>query len=126
MSARADTEGTSGLDKLKMLVALAILGAGIAGFYLFPEQSQLVRVIGVVVAAVLAWLVYAQTESGRDAIEFIAGSRQELRKMHWPTRAETVQTTLVVLVMVLILGIFLWLLDMFLLWAVQLLTGQGS
>ncbi|MEA2094042.1 MAG: preprotein translocase subunit SecE, partial [Pseudomonadota bacterium] len=49
----------------------------------------------------------------------------EVRRVVWPSRQETVQTTLVVLLMVLLVGIFLWLLDMVLLWAIQILTGQG-
>ena len=53
-------------------------------------------------------------------------SRGELRKVVWPTRQETLQTTLTVFVFVLILGIFFWLLDMGLLWITRALTGQGS
>ena len=56
----------------------------------------------------------------------VVGMSLEVRKVVWPTRAETLQTTLAVLLMVLLVGIFLWLLDMFLLWAIQILTGQGS
>ena len=63
---------------------------------------------------------------GQRLWAFIQGSRVEIRKVVWPTRAETLQTTLAVLLMVLLVGIFLWLLDMFLLWAIQILTGQGS
>jgi preprotein translocase subunit SecE len=125
MSARSEIEGGGLIDRLKMLLALGILGGGLAGYYLFPEQSQLLRVLGVVAAMVIAWLVYAQTETGRGTVEFISGSRQELRKMHWPTRQETVQTTMAVLFMVFLLAVFLWLLDMFLLWATRALTGQG-
>jgi preprotein translocase subunit SecE len=119
-------ENGSVFDKLKMLIAFGILAAGLVGYYMFPEQSQLVRALGVVAAVIIAWLVFAQTENGRNTIEFIGGSRQELRKMHWPTRAETVQTTLAVLFMVFLLAVFLWLLDMFLLWATRILTGQGG
>jgi preprotein translocase subunit SecE len=57
---------------------------------------------------------------------FITGAQNEVRRVVWPTRQETVQTTLAVVLMVFLVGIFLWLLDMILLWAIQLLTGQGS
>jgi preprotein translocase subunit SecE len=50
----------------------------------------------------------------------------ELRKVVWPTREETIQTTVTVLVFALIMGVFFWLLDMFLLYATRLLTGQGG
>jgi len=125
MTARAEVESGGIVDKLKMFAAMAILGGALVGYYLLPEQSQLIRVIGVVVAMIAAWLVFAQTDSGRAALEFIGSSRQELRKMHWPTRQETVQTTLAVLFMVFLLAVFMWLLDMFLLWATRGLTGQG-
>ena len=126
MSARVNVENSSVFDRLKMLLALGILGAGLVGYYIYPEQSQFVRVLGVVAAMLVAWLVFVQTETGRGVVEFISGSRQELRKMHWPTRQETVQTTLAVLFMVFLLAVFLWLLDMFLLWATRALTGQGG
>jgi preprotein translocase subunit SecE len=57
---------------------------------------------------------------------FISGAYSETQRVVWPTRAETVQTTLVVLVMVMVVGVALWLLDMVLLWAIQILTGQGG
>lgn len=57
---------------------------------------------------------------------FAREARVELRKVIWPTRQETLQTTLVVLVMVVVVAIFLWLLDMLLLWAVNGLTGLGG
>ena len=53
-------------------------------------------------------------------------SKAEVRKVVWPTRQETVQTTLLVIAMVVLVGIMLWLMDMFLRWAVMILTGQGS
>jgi preprotein translocase subunit SecE len=67
----------------------------------------------------LALGVVYTTATGQRAWGFIRESRVELRKMVWPTRGETVQTTLAVFVMVLVVGIFLWLLDMLLGWAVQ-------
>ncbi len=59
-------------------------------------------------------------------MRFVQGSRVELRKVVWPTREETIQTTVTVLVFALIMGVFFWLLDMFLLYATRLLTGQGG
>ena len=79
-----------------------------------------------VATTIVAWLVFVQSETGRGAVTFISGSRQELRKMHWPTRQETVQMTLAVLFMVFLLAVFMWLLDMFLLWSTRYLTAQGG
>jgi preprotein translocase subunit SecE len=63
---------------------------------------------------------------GRVLWKFIQGSRIELRKVVWPTREETIQTTLVVLVFALIGGVFFWLLDLILLFATSRITGQGG
>ncbi|MGH8415654.1 MAG: preprotein translocase subunit SecE, partial [Gammaproteobacteria bacterium] len=57
---------------------------------------------------------------------FISSSRTEVRKMVWPTREETLQTTIAVIVVVLITAVLMWLLDMFLFWALHGITGQGS
>ncbi|MDZ7810904.1 MAG: preprotein translocase subunit SecE [Arhodomonas sp.] len=52
--------------------------------------------------------------------------RQELRKVVWPTRKETLQTTLIVIAMVLLVAVLLWLLDMFFLWGVEALVRPGG
>jgi preprotein translocase subunit SecE len=66
------------------------------------------------------------TELGRTVWGFALESRQEVRKVVWPTREETMRTTLLVFAMVFIVGLILWLLDMFLFWGVRFLTGQGG
>ena len=67
-----------------------------------------------------------QSSYGRDFWQFVLASRVELRKVVWPNRQETLQTTLVVLVFVLVSGLFFWLLDMVLAWITKQLTGQGG
>ena len=103
-------------NKIKLGVAFLILVAGIYGYYQLPvlmgqEVSVLLRV-GVLMAAIVVSLAVAATsESGAALIEFSKGSRTELRKMVWPTKQETTQTTMIVLVMVVIVSLFLWLVD---------------
>lgn len=118
-------EDRSPLDTVKLLVALLVLGAGVLGFYWYSDASQLYRIPGLLAAVVVAALIFFTTAAGRALGGFAREARTELRKVVWPTRQETVQTTLVVLVMVVIAGIFLWLLDMFLLWGVNRLMGLG-
>jgi preprotein translocase subunit SecE len=120
------TEVNNVADVAKLLVAVAILAASVVGFYFYSDQPTFVRVGGVLLAVVLASLVAVQSTIGRATWDFIVSSRAEVRKVVWPTRTETTQTTLYVIVMVIIVGIFLWLLDMFLLWGAKLLTGQGG
>ena len=120
------TEVNNTADVAKLLLAVAILAGSVVGFYFYADQPTFIRVGGVLLAVVLAAFVAVQSTTGRAAWDFIVSSRAEVRKVVWPTRTETTQTTLYVIVMVIIVGIFLWLLDMFLLWAAKLLTGQGG
>jgi len=112
------------LDALKMLVATAVLGSGIGAYYYWPDKSHLVRVLGVLVAVVVAALIALQTDKGRLTWKFFQDARTEVRKVVWPTRRETVQTTMMVIGMVVLVALFLWVLDMFLGWGVGSLTGQ--
>jgi preprotein translocase subunit SecE len=86
----------------------------------------LLRVLGLLAAVGMALAVGLQTMRGRVLAGFVGDARNEVRKVVWPTRAETVQTSLAVFAVVIVAGIMLWLLDMFLLWAVRMLTGQGG
>ena len=125
MNAKAETEGGS-LDNLKLWVGVLILAGAIFAFYHFEDQILVVRVLGLLAAAGVATFIAAQSSTGKSIVGFISGAHSETRRVVWPSRAETMQTTLVVLFIVLLLGIALWLLDMFLLWAIQILTGQGG
>jgi preprotein translocase subunit SecE len=80
----------------------------------------LLAVIGVAVAIAL------QSEVGRSSWSFFKEARTEVRKVVWPTRKEASQTTLLIFIGVVIVGLFLWGVDTLLLWGVQVLTGQGS
>ncbi len=99
---------TSGLDTVKLLAALSILIAGVVGFYYFEDESQLLRVIGMLVVAGIAFFIVSMTDIGRRSLGFVKDARVEVRKVVWPTRQETLQTTLAVLVMVVIVAIMLW------------------
>jgi preprotein translocase subunit SecE len=110
-------------DTFKLLAAGAIVLSALVAFYVFANHSLLVRVIGLLAAAGAAVVIALKTEWGAETLEFIQGSRTELRKVVWPTRAETTQTTLIVIAMVVIMGLLLWLLDLLLFWLVRLVTG---
>lgn len=103
-------------DKLKFAVALVLLAAGIAGFYLLAEQPLIVRVLsvlaGLAAAAVVAW----QTEPGQRFFAFAGESVVEAKKVAWPSRKETVQMTGAVFVFVLVMAIVLWIADKGLEW----------
>lgn len=117
---------TSVIDVVKQSLSVVLIVAGVWAFYYFSNISLLYRVIGLlsVVGSVLGLML--TTDFGRMIWVFVIESRQEVRKVVWPSREETVRTTMMVFAMVFIVGLGLWLLDMFLFWGVRLLTGQGG
>ena len=120
-------ESTPGvLDTIKLILAAAVLVAGIVAYYYFENESILLRVAGLLVALAIGVVIAFQSMQGQNLWRFIHSSRNEIRKVIWPTRQETMQTTLTVLVFTLILGVFFWILDLILLWGTGLLTGQGG
>ena len=123
MVAKTEQVVSNKLDVFKLLLAIAILIAGIVGFYYYEAESQLYRVLGVVFMAGVAIAISSTTNLGQNLIGFGREARMEVRKVVWPTRQETVQTTLMVIVAVIVIGIFLWLIDMLLAEAIQMLTG---
>jgi len=125
MNGKVDTGGNR-MDSMKMWIAILLLASGVFAFYYFEDQHAVIRVLGMLAVAGVSLFITAQTDFGRRMLGFISGAKTEVRKVVWPTRAETLQTTLAVIFIVLLVGIFLWFLDMILLWAIQLLTGQGS
>jgi preprotein translocase subunit SecE len=113
-------------DVVKQVFSVVFVVAGVAAFYYFSEVPLLYRVLGLVAVALVVVGVVLTTNVGRNVWGFVLESKQEVRKVVWPTREETFRTTLLVFGMVFIVGLILWLLDMFLFWGVRLLTGQGG
>lgn len=104
---------SSALDSIKLLLSLSVLIAGIWAFYHFDQAYMTwMRVLGLLAVAGVAVMIAAWSAQGRAIISFFSDARMEMRKVVWPTRAETVQTTLIVLVVVVLAGIFLSLLDL--------------
>ena len=113
----------SRFDSVKWIVVVALLAVAIVGNSYFSEQSLLYRVLGIVAISAVAGLIALQTAKGAVFWTLIKGSRTEIRKVVWPTRQETVQTTLIVLVFVVLVALMLWGLDSLLGWLVSLVIG---
>jgi preprotein translocase subunit SecE len=118
--------GVSVLDTAKLVAGAAILAGGIAAFYLLPDLPIWLRWIIVLAALVLGTLVGLQSAPGKTFWGFVQSSRTELRKVVWPDRQETMQVTLVVFVMIIVLSLFFWALDSLLGFLTRwLATGGG-
>ena len=116
MNAHTETSESGVVDILKLLIAAGVLLGGLFGYYWYLEWSQPLRVL-LVLAGTTAGVGIAMTSTqGRRLWAFIQGSRIEIRKVVWPTRQETTQTAIAVFVFTLILALFFWGLDSFLLW----------
>ena len=109
-------------DTYKLFAAGFIILSALVSFYVFANHSLLGRVLVLLAATGVAIWIAIKTQLGAETLEFMQGARAELRKVVWPTRAETTQTTLIVVAMVVIMGLLLWLLDVLLLWLVRLIT----
>jgi preprotein translocase subunit SecE len=113
-------------DKIKMGLAVLLVVAGIAGFYLLKDSAAILRVASVLAGLVAAALVAWTTAPGRVFFVFAQESVVETKKVVWPSRKETVQTTGMVLAFVLVMAIFLWIVDALLVWGVKFLMGPGA
>lgn len=111
--------GGNALDIVKLTLAGALLLAGIVAYYYFTDAWNSWARVGVLLAgAIAAVAVAAFTALGRSTREYLAESQFELRKVVWPTRDETLRTTLVIIVVVIILSLLLGLIDFTLKWVV--------
>ena len=100
------------LEAAWLLVAVLLLAGGVYGYYAFDDMPVVARAGVVLLSVALAALAILRTSRGQNAWQFVQSARVELRKVVWPNRQETLQTTATVLVIVLILCVFFWLLDM--------------
>jgi len=106
-----------------LLMSLLLLLAGIVAFYYFSEIRLFYRVLGLFVILGLSGYIVYQTNFGKTVYTYVLESKIELKKVVWPTKQETTQTAIGVIVIVVIIGILLWLLDMLLAWSIGTLYG---
>ena len=97
----------SRLDSAKWVVVLAVVAGGVYGNSYYGDQPILYRVLALLVLALVAGWIASLTQKGGDFLTLVKGSRTEIRKVVWPTRQETTQTTLIVFVFVIITGLIL-------------------
>jgi preprotein translocase subunit SecE len=104
------------LDKIKLAVALLLVALGVWGYYYLSEQALILRVLSVVAGLVAGAAVAWFSTHGREFALFAGESVAEVKKVVWPTRKETMQTTAAVFAFVVVMAVFLWLSDKTLEW----------
>lgn len=114
------------INKIKLLAAVALLIAGIAGFYLLADKATVLRILAVLAGLAASIAVLWTTPVGQQSLGFIGDSVVEARKVVWPTRKETIQTTLVVFVLVVVMAAFLAVVDIGFAFMVKWLMGRGA
>jgi preprotein translocase subunit SecE len=128
MNAQAE-DASRVFDVVKQGLSLVFVVAGVVAFYYFadvPGLTLLYRVLALVVIVLLAAGIMLTTTTGQNIWNFSLEAKQEVRKVVWPTREETIRTTLLVFGMVFLVGLLLWLVDWGLLVGIKTLTGQGG
>jgi len=108
---------------IRWVLGIAIIGIAVYGNSYFAQEALLYRVLAVIIVSGLGLFVISTTEEGKESLKIILESRSEIRRVVWPTRVETTQTTLIVLVAITIAALMLWGLDSLFGWATAKLLG---
>jgi len=124
MSEKAvEPSSSSGLESVKIGLAIILLVGGVVAFYLLGKEPLFMRAGALIAALLVAAGVLYTTNVGKSIWQFAFDSRVEVRKMVWPSRQETTQTTLVVVLLIVVIGLFLWGVDSLLAWIVRSIAG---
>lgn len=113
-------------DKIKLVIALLLVAAGVAGFYVLADQALVVRILTVLAGVAAAMGVLWTSPTGQQGFTFAREAVIETRKVVWPTRRETIQTTAAVFALVVVMALFLWVVDIGFLWMVRMLMGRSA
>ena len=114
------------LDKIKLAVAFLLVVAGIAGFYYLHDSAAVLRLASVLVGLLLATGVAWTSQPGKRFLTFGKDAVAEAKRVVWPTRKETLQTTGIVIAFAIIMAMFLWAVDASLMMMVNKLMGRGE
>lgn len=110
---------------IEVIASLLIVIGSLIVFYFDPLQlgKDLYKVLVLLLGLIVAIFIFLKSEQGSRLIVFLKETRIELRKVVWPTKDETIKTTGMIMIAVVIVAIFLWIVDAFFTWAVQLITN---
>ena len=110
-------------SKSYLILSIVVLITGMILFYYYSDVRLFYRVIGMISVVIFSAFIAYQSDFGKLVYSYVTDSKVELKKVTWPTKQETTQTTLGVIFVVIVVGILLWLFDMLLGWAIGTLYG---
>lgn len=114
------------VDKIKLVLSALLVAAGIAGFYLLADKALVLRILAFVAGLAAAVLVFRTTPAGQSALTFVGEAVAEAKRVVWPTRKETMQTTVAVFVLVIVMAAFLSVVDIGFAYMVNWLLGRSA
>ena len=110
-------------NKSYLMLSIGVLITGMILFYYFSDVRLFYRVVGIISVVIFSAFIAYQSDFGKLVYSYVTDSKVELKKVTWPSKQETTQTTLGVIFVVIVVGILLWLFDMLLGWAIGTLYG---
>jgi len=127
MTTQAETATNNGLNIVKWVLAIAILIAATVGNRyapeLFPQLSAWVRVVALIIMAVAALALTLVTTQGQSFLKLLKEAQVEARRIVWPTKDETMQTTMIVCAVVVFMSLVLWGVDSLFGWMISAVIG---
>lgn len=121
-----EQDSVAPFNGLRWLLAFLSLGGAVYANHILVDESILIRVAVILVLVAVGFAIAISTTKGKAGLAFAKESRIEARKVVWPTRAETVQTSMIIMVAVIIMSLLLWGVDAVLVNIVNFLTVKGS
>lgn len=113
-------------DKIKLVIAFALMAAGIAGYYYLHDSAAVLRLGSILLGVLAASGVIYTSQYGKTFFSFAQDSVAEAKRVTWPSRKETIQTTGVVILFAVTMALFLWAVDASLMVLVDKLMGRGE
>lgn len=104
------------LDAVVVTLAILIAVAGVLAFTFLSDESLGVRLAALFGGLILACVVGYFSPTGKSFIGYYRSSYDELRRVVWPTRKETINTTGLVMAFVVAVAFYLFVVDMFVEW----------
>jgi preprotein translocase subunit SecE len=114
------------MDRIRLALAVLLVAVGVVGYSLLNDKPTILRILSVLAGVGAALAVTWTTSLGQSGVAFVRESIAEARKVVWPTRRETVQTTGAVFALVVLMGVILWIVDFSLMWVIKLVLGRGA